>query len=106
MTTPVVYSAFTPMGFPSLSLALSMLKVARTMAMVMNSDASASSLPGQMRRPNPNAMLCGSNSGLSPRKRSGLKSSGFLYALGSCENHLQIRSLVLVVAMSAGERRC
>lgn len=78
MTTPVVYSAFTSMGFPWQSFAFSMLKVARTIAMVMNNDASASSFPGHMRRPNPNAMLCGSNSGLSPRKRSGLKSSGFL----------------------------
>lgn len=78
MTTPVVYSAFTSMGFPRLSFTLLMLKVAKTIAMVMNSDASASSFPGQIRRPNPNAMLCGSNSGLSPKKRSGLKSSGFL----------------------------
>lgn len=60
------------------------------MAIEMKIELSASSFPGQMRRPNPKAMLWGSCSGLSPKKRSGLNSDGFLKAFGSCVNHLHV----------------
>lgn len=56
--------------------------------MVMKSEASTSSTPGQIRRPNPNTICLGSNSGLSPKNRSGSNDSGSLYVLGSRVNHL------------------
>lgn len=55
-------------------------------------DASAMCMPGQVRRPKPNAIVCGScSAGLLSvaMKRSGLKARGSEYVLGSCMMRLR-----------------
>lgn len=69
------------------SITLPMLKTARDCAIVRYTVASASTRPGQARRPKPNEIVCGSGSGSrpsKPRKRSGLKVIGSWNVFGSC----------------------
>jgi hypothetical protein len=64
-----------------------MLKTESKDATTINNVASTKCLPGQMRFPNPNAEAIMGSSRMLPselRNRSGLKTSGSGYKVGSC----------------------
>ena len=77
-TAPPAYSTVGVIGLPSAPIFFLMSRVANEFETVMKRETSATCLPGQIRRPKPNAYARGSSSGFGPRKRSGRNSSGFL----------------------------
>ena len=69
------------MSLPCVSLHLMISKVARMVTIADQTDASAKCLPGQIRRPAPNAysILSSLSSPAASKKRSGQNSSGLAY---------------------------
>lgn len=88
LSIPLPYSPEGSMVRPFLSTAGEISKVARTEAMVMNSDEVANFLPGHILLPNPQTASGSFTAGLSlpsaVKKRSGLKMWGSGYTTGSC----------------------